>query len=126
MENILSYVPKTQHDQVEPELKAIFYQSSREQADQLAAAFREKFCPIYPTAIECMQRDWEACLTFYAFPQAHWKTIRTNNVAERLFEEVKKRSHKMAAAFRNEGSCLLMFYAVTRSLKFRKIAMAAK
>jgi hypothetical protein len=31
----------------------------------------------------------------------------------------------MAAAFRNEGSCLLMFFAVIRSLKFHKITMPA-
>ena len=68
----------------------------------------------------------DACLTFYAFPEAHWKTIRTTNVIERLFNEVKRRSHKMAAAFRNEGSCLLLFFAVVRSLKFRRIAMPAK
>jgi hypothetical protein len=30
----------------------------------------------------------------------------------------------MAAAFRNENSCLLMFYAVTRSLKFHRIIPA--
>jgi putative transposase len=126
MDNILSYVPETQRDQVEPELKAIFYQASREKADQLAAAFREKFRSIYPTAVECMEGDWDACLAFYAFPKAHWKTIRTNNVMERLFGEVKKRSHKMAAPFRNEDSCLLMFYAIIRSLKFRKIAVTDK
>jgi len=126
MDNILGYVPQAQRDQVEHELKPIFYQDSREQAGQLAAAFREKYRPIYPTAIECMERDWDACLAFYSFPKAHWKTIRTNNVIERLFEEVKKRSHKMAAAFRNEDSCLLMFYAVTRSLTFRKLATEAK
>jgi transposase-like protein len=126
MENILSYIPKSQQAQVEPELKAIFYQESRTQADQLAAAFREKYADVYPTALECMARDWEACLTFYAFPRAHWKTIRTNNVMERLFNEVKKRYHKMAAAFRGETSCLLMFFAVIRSMKFRKISMPAK
>jgi putative transposase len=126
LENILSYVPDKQRDQVEPELKAIFYQANRAKADQCATAFREKFRSLYPTAIECMERDWEACLTFYAFPKAHWKTIRTNNVIERLFGEVKKRSHKMAAPFRNEDSCLLMFYAIIRSLKFRRIAVTAK
>jgi hypothetical protein len=47
-------------------------------------------------------------------------------VIERLFEEDKKRSHKMAAAFRNENSCLLMFYAVTRSLRFHRLRMPAK
>jgi transposase-like protein len=123
LKNVLSYIPKAQHDQVEPELKAIFYQTSRAKADQAWAAFCEKYAQIYPSAVACLQRDGEACLTFYAFPQAHWKTIRTTNVIERLFEEVKKRTHKMNAAFRTEASCLLMFYAVIRGLKFRRIAV---
>jgi transposase-like protein len=67
-----------------------------------------------------------ACLTFYAFPKAHWKTIRTTKVIERLFGEVKKRTHNMAAAFGNENRCLLMFYAVIRGLRFRKLAMPAR
>jgi len=87
------------------------------------AAFVEKYQRIYPTAIACLQRDLEACLTFYSFPKEHWKTIRTNNIIERLFGEVKRRSHKMAAAFRNEGSCVLLFYVVIRSLKFNKLTM---
>jgi putative transposase len=56
-------------------------------------------------------------------PSEHWKAIRTNNVMERLEGSVKRRSHKMAAAFRNEESCLLLFYAVIRSLKFNKLTM---
>ena len=122
----MGYIPHKQQDQVEPELKAIFYQDSRQQADQLAAAFDEKFAKRYPSAVACLQRDLDACLSFYAFPKAHWKTIRTTNVIERLFDEVKRRSHKMAAAFRNEDSCLLMFYAVVRSLKFKRISVPAK
>lgn len=123
MENVLSYVPQKQRAQIEPELKALFYQKGRQEADQAVAAFVEKYQTVYPTAIACLQRDLEACLTFYSFPKAHWKTIRTTNVIERLFGEVKRRSHKMAAAFRNEGSCLLLFYAVIRSLRFHKLTM---
>jgi putative transposase len=123
MENVLSYVPQKQREQIEPELKAVFYQKSRQEADQAVAAFIEKYQRVYPTAIECLQRDLQACLTFYSFPKEHWKTIRTTNVIERLFGEVKRRSHKMAAAFRNEGSCVLLFYAVLRSLKFNKLTM---
>jgi transposase-like protein len=125
MNNVLGYIPKQHHDGVQPELKAIFYQDSRTQADQLLAAFCAKYETIYPTAIECLRRDSDACLTFYSFPPAHWKTIRTNNVAERLFEEVKKRYHKMNAAYRNENSCLLMFFAIVRSLRFKRIPMPA-
>lgn len=125
MENILAYVPKKQQDQVRLELKAIFYQDNRQQADQVADRFIEKYATIYPSAIACLKRDWEACLTFYSFPDEHWKFIRTNNVIERMFGEVKKRSKKMASAFRNENSCLLMFYAVIRSLKLRRISVPA-
>jgi putative transposase len=124
MDNVLSYVPTKQQEQLKPELKALFYQKDRQAADQAIAAFIEKYQSIYPTAIQCLQRDLEACLTFYAFPKEHWKTIRTNNVLERLFGEVKRRSHKMAAAFRTEGSCLLLFYAVIRSLHFNKLTMS--
>jgi len=31
----------------------------------------------------------------------------------------------MAAAFRNEGSCFFLFYAVIRSLHFNKLTMPA-
>ncbi len=123
MENVLGYLPKKHRDVVGRELKAIFYQDSRAQAEQAVAAFCAKYAQDYPSAVECLQRDLEACLTFYAFPQSHWKAIRTTNIIERLFEEVKRRSHKMGAAFRNEASCLLMFYAVVRGLKFQRLTM---
>ncbi len=123
MKNVLGYVPKQQHALVAPELKAIFYQDSRTEAEQVLAAFCAKYEKTYGTAVECLRRNVDACLTFYDFPRIHWRTIRTTNVIERLFEEVKKRSHKMSAAFRNEDSCLLMFYAVIRGLNFKKVTM---
>lgn len=123
MENVLSYVPKKQREAVAEELKAIFYQENREKAEQVALAWCEKYQREYPTAVECLWRDYEACLTFYTFPPQHWKAIRTTNAIERLIEEVKRRSHKMGAAFRNEGSCLLMFYAVVRGVKFQRLTM---
>jgi transposase-like protein len=123
MENILAHVPEKQQEAVGKEFMAIFYQKNREKADLQAAAFRAKYQAIYTEAIACMNRDWEACLTFYSFPENHWSRIRTTNTIERLFLEVKKRSKKMAAPFRNEGSCMLLFYAVIRSLKFQNVKM---
>jgi transposase-like protein len=121
--NVLRYIPKKQHALVAPELKAIFYQAHRRQAEQALAAFCAKYESVYPTAVAWLQRDQDACLTFYDFPREHWKTICTTNVIERLVEEVKKRIHQMSAAFRNEDSCTLMFYAVIRDLNFKKVTM---
>ncbi len=123
MENVLSHVPEKLREEVEKDFKSIFYQADRQKADQCAAVFRNRYEAVYPEAVVCMDRDWSACLTFYAFPQDHWVKVRTSNVIERTFLEVKKRSKKMAAAFRNEASCLLLFFAVVRDIKFNKIKM---
>lgn len=85
LEPVLSYLPQSNREPLEPELKAIFYQDSRAQAEQTLAAFIETYATTSPSAIECLKRDQAACLTCSDFPKAHWKTIRTTNVIERLF-----------------------------------------
>jgi transposase-like protein len=87
-----SYIPNKQQGQIRPELRALFYQKDRQAPNQATAAFIEKYQKLYSFAIECLQGDLEACLTFYNFPKEHWKTIRTNDAMERLFEEVKSGS----------------------------------
>jgi transposase-like protein len=126
MQNVLGYLPRKHREEIGEELKAIFYQENEAQARQVADAFCLKYAQDYPWAVECLRRDFDACLTFYTFPPQHWKAIRTTNAIERLTEEVKKRSHKMSALFRNEGSCLLMFYAVIRGVKFQRLTMPLK
>lgn len=123
IDNVLGYVPKSQQDALRLELNAIFYHDGLEQAQQQLAAFCAKYERIYPNAVACLNRDVGACLAFYHFPKEHWRSIRTNNLVERLFAEVKKRSHKMAAPFRNENSCLLLFYAVMRTVNYQRISM---
>jgi putative transposase len=71
MDNVLRHVPNKQQEQIKPELRALFYQKDRELADQALAAFIEKYQKVYPSAIECLQRALEACLTFYTFPKEH-------------------------------------------------------
>src|SRR5260221_5978576 len=66
MDNVLSHVPTKQQEQLKPELRALFYQKDREAADQAIAAFIEKNQKVYPTATQCLQRDLEACMPFYA------------------------------------------------------------
>ena len=90
MENVLAHVPDKQRDPVQAEFKAIFYRDDRGQADREAAAFRERYRELYPEAIACMDRDWEACLTFYDFPKSHWLRIRTSNVIEIVLSQLTK------------------------------------
>lgn len=119
-------MPQKQQETVGAERKAIVYQDSRAQAEQELAACIAKDEPLSPRAGACLRRDVEACLTFYDVPKEHWRYVRTTNIIERLVGEVKRRSHKMAAAVRNENRCLLLVYAGIRSLQFRNIAMPTR
>lgn len=125
VENILSYVSKSKQREIRRELDRVFYTAdSEEAARREAEAFRIKWEPVFPAAVACLQRDLDDCLRFYRFPKKHWRSIRTNNYLERLFGEVKKRTHSMGA-FRNEKSCILVFYAVIRSLRFQRFSVSA-
>ncbi len=68
-------------------------------------------------------------------PNGEWEVLtfsvgeRENQHAWEDLGEVQRRSHnshKMATAFRSETSCLLMFYAVIRSLKLRRLTIVGK
>jgi transposase-like protein len=57
IDNILSHVPDKQRKTVQQELRAIFYQKNRVQADQVAAVFIEKYRTdlAYPSQLERRQ-----------------------------------------------------------------------
>jgi transposase-like protein len=121
--NILARIPKRWRDQVEADLRQIFYQADRRQAEAQMGAFVQKWQKLFPEAVACLQQDGADCLTFYAFPKKHWRALRSTNVIERVITELKRRVHKMAAAFPNENSCLLIVYAVLRTLNLKSMSV---
>jgi len=42
--------------------------------------------------VECLERDWDRLVAYYAFPQEHWKHLRTTNVIESPFAAVRLRT----------------------------------
>ena len=63
-----------------------------------------KWRPTRPRAVASVERDLEELLTFYDFPPAHWRKIRTTNIIERAFREVRRRTRPMSS-FTNPASC---------------------
>jgi transposase-like protein len=39
----------------------------------------------------------EETLTYYAFPEEHWRRIRTNNPLERILHEIRRRTRVVGA-----------------------------
>ena len=64
-----------------------------------------------PQAVGCLEADLEELLAFFACPAVHWKRLRTTNVIERLFVEVRRRIRTMCA-FTTRSSCERILFSV--------------
>ncbi|MBI3007917.1 MAG: transposase [Nitrospinae bacterium] len=69
----------------------------------------EKKWKKYTSAVECLLKNIDVCLTYYKFPYIHWKRIRTTNAIERGFREVRQRVRGIGR-FQNEDRALALVY----------------
>ena len=125
--NVLARVPKKKQDEVRRAVHRIFYAACLDDARDEARQFLSRYSREFPTACETLARHLEECLTFYRFPERHWKHIRTSNVIERSFKEVKRRT-KVIGRFPNETSALVMVFSLLEEerLKWQKVGMRAE
>jgi transposase-like protein len=73
----------------------------------LAADYRRA----YPAAIAVIERELEAFVCHLRFPSEHRKRIRSRNLLERTFVEVRRRT-KVIGRFPGETSALCVIWAV--------------
>ena len=62
-----------------------------------------------------MEENCEESMSFYDYPKEHWRKIRTNNVCERLNQEIKRRT-RVARLFPNSEACLRVATAVIEEI----------
>jgi len=88
-------------ESVKASVRKVFYASTYEHAKEAVELFKKKWSMKYPSAVECLTENIEDCLTYYKYPYQHWLRIRTTNIVERSFKEVKRRV-KVAGRFQND------------------------
>ena len=97
------------------EASAMYRAASKEQALVAFRHWRQAWQERRPRAVACVERDLDALLSFFAVPAAHWKKVRTTNVIERAFREVRRRTRPMSS-FSNLESCDRIIYGVISHL----------
>ena len=124
LRNVLARIPRKRQEEVKKALHRIFYAACLEDAREEARQFIRRYVGEFPSAVETLTKHLEECLTFYRFPEHHWKHIRTSNVIERAFKEVKRRT-KVIGRFPNETSALTMVFSILeeKRLKWQKVRM---
>jgi transposase-like protein len=121
-ENVLDKVLEQDRASVKESVRKVFYASTYEHAKEAVELFKKKWSMKYPSAVECLTDDIESCLTYYKYPYQHWLRIRTTNVVERGFKEVKRRV-KGIGRFQNEERALTMVYWQLHELKWNGVSM---
>lgn len=85
-------------------------------ADGLAAraaydAFVKKWTVLCPPVVRSLEEAGLELLTFYEFPKAMWKSLRTTNALENLNREFRRRT-KTQASFGTEAAAVTLLYGL--------------
>jgi putative transposase len=113
--NLQSKVPEDQW----PEFKARAAACYQAPSPALARVLRDDIVTTYgkdlPSAVACLEDDFEACIAHLRFPLGHRRAIRTTNLLERLFGEERRRTKVIPHAFGERAVLKLMYAALIRA-----------
>ena len=114
--NAFSHVPNAKVREVALMLKAIHASESRAAALKKAADVQERLREMKLGKVaEWVAETVEETLSYYAFPDEHWRRIRTNNPLERIMREIRRRT-RVVGAFPDGQSCLNLAAARLRHI----------
>ena len=114
--NVFSVVPKGKVKQVARMLKAIHASEDREAAVDKAKSVTEKLEALrLRQAAKKVRENIDETLTYYDFPSAHWRRIRTNNPLERIMREIRRRT-RVVGCFPDGKSALMLVCARLRHI----------
>lgn len=121
--NILNKLPKSLHEKAKSSLHQIWMAETYAEADKAFGRFMATYEDKYPKATQCLDKDRDELLAFYAFPAKHWQHIRTTNVIESSFATVRLRTGKTRGCLsRNTG--LTMVFKLLQSAEKRWIRLS--
>jgi len=127
--NVLDKVKKADREKVKKDLHHISHAKNRRLATQAYWVFCQKYRKAYPGAVKSLESEINDLLSFYEVKlsleerkgrdaqelekaqEALWRRIRTTNLIERAFVEVRRRTRPMGV-FGNRGSMERILFAV--------------
>ena len=95
MRNILGKVRKADYDAVKADAQAIYLADGRSAAQAAARVFCRRWRTAYPRMVRQLEPDLPELLAFFRLPRHLWRKLRTTNIIERCFVEVRRRTRPM-------------------------------
>jgi transposase-like protein len=111
LRNVSNHCPKRHRQECLSEARQIMYASSSTEAANRFRQWKHRWQPKAPQSVNCLETDFDKLIPVFAFPESIRHMIRTTNVIERCFREVRRRL-KVMGYFPNSASCNRMVYAL--------------
>lgn len=121
MLNVMDAVSKKEQVEVKRYLTAMMYAESREEALKERKKFEQAFRH-NPKAVKTVVENWDRLTAYYDFPREHWKHLRTSNVVESPFSQVRLRT-EASRRFKSQvnATCLIWKTMMVAEMSFRKL-----
>ena len=118
--NVLHAVPRGKAKEVALMLKAVHAQEDKEAARRKSVEVASKLrAQRLEKAARIVESGCDETLSYYAFPVAHWRHIRTNNPLERLNREIRRRT-RVVGSFPDGHAALMLVAARLRYMAGQK------
>ena len=111
MRNIREKGRVRDRDELKQMAQAIYLAKDRKKARAAFRCFKLPWQTEYPTMVKQLEKDLPDLLAFFSFPKHRWKQLRTTNIIERCFVEVRRRTRPMVC-FVNVKSVDRIIYSI--------------
>jgi putative transposase len=118
LRNLERKAPKHALGELRDDFHRIVYAASGDAARAEVSAFERKWARRCPGVVRSLQEGSPELLTFFTFPRAQWKTLRTTNVIERLNGEFRRRV-KTQSALPSEDTAVVLLFSLVASGQIR-------
>jgi transposase-like protein len=122
LRNLERKAPRHALAEIRDDFHRIVYATSLEAARAAWTAFERTWGRRCPGVVTSLREGGDELMTFFSFPKAQRKTLRTTNVIERLHEEFRRRVKTQGSLPGEESAVVLLFGLVASGqIKLRRI-----
>jgi putative transposase len=125
LRNLAKYCPKRYRTECVNQAARIMYAESSAIAAKRFRVWKKRWQSKAPKTVDCLEKNFDKLIAVFAFPDEIRKIIRTTNVIERCFREVRRRL-KVMGYFQNSKSCDRIIYAIFNYFNSKWLMPTAK
>ena len=114
LRNVANKLPKTLQSLCISQARDIYNAKNQDEALKIFKQWAKVWQGLAPDTVKCLNEDIYDLLNFFNEPKYLWRKLRTTNIIERVFREVRRRTRPISC-FQNQDS----IQRITFSIFFR-------